>query len=304
MRVPPRLPVGWEKALRDAIEPRLGDGVAIEVLGSGLDCWAVLVDGGVVLRIPQHGDGAASVERQHTVLEALGERLPVPIPAPLFTVPNPLGPGRIGAYRHVAGDALDEDEWHRRGLLDDANASTVAAIVDAIAAFPADEAVALGVPVDDERTDLAGELAVIDQLVVPRLDAATSRDLVRRWERHLADDRCFAYEPGLVHGDLSLDHLLISGGRIAGLIDFGDITVTDPDLELGYLWAEAGRDFVTRVQVDRGRSVDDLLAAKLDFFQVRDEAADVRWAVEYGLDDLLETAITAITDTLSRLATR
>ena len=174
----------------------------------------------------------------------------------------------------------------------------IAAIVDAVAAFPADEALALGVPGDDERADLTEELAVIRELVVPRLDGATAGDLVRRWERHLADDLLFAYQPGLVHGDLSLDHLLVDGGRIVGLIDFGDTNVTDTDLEFGYLWAEAGREFVARVQSHRGRVVDDVLATKLDFFHIRDEAADVRWAVEYGLGDLLEPAVAALTETL------
>lgn len=302
MRVPPRLPEGWEPLVRAAVAGELGHDIALEVLGSGLDCWAVLADDDIVLRIPQHGDGARSVDRQVGLLAALADRVPVTIPFPLFTTPNPLGPGSIGASRFVAGEVADEDEWHRRGLLDDTNAAMIARIIEAIASFPVDRAVDLGVPVDDERSDLADELGRLRRHAPGRLSPDEVRDLLARWERYVADDAFFVNPPGLVHADLSLDHLLIADGEIVGLIDFGDVNVTDPDLELAYLWAEAGPEFVARVQRHRGRTVDARLAAKLDFAQLRSEAGDILWAVEHGMADLLAEATGWVRATLRRLA--
>lgn len=301
MRVPPRLPDGWEPAVRASISHELGDGVPLRVLGSGLDCWALLAGDDVVLRVPQHDEGAFSVERQQGVLGALAARMPVAIPVPLFTCPNPLGPGEIGAYRHVPGEVADEDEWHRRGLLDDENVATIARIIDAIASFPVDEAIRLGVPVDDPRADLADELAELRRHAPAHLAPAEAADLLDRCERYLDDDANFPAARGLVHADLSLDHLLLADGRIVGLIDFGDVSVTDPDLELHYLWAEGGPELVARIQRCRGRDLDARLVGKLDFAQLRDEAGDVLWAIEHGMDDLLAEATGWVRATLRRL---
>ncbi|WP_116998137.1 phosphotransferase [Desertimonas flava] len=301
MRVPPRLPDGWEPAVRRSVAGELGHDVGLEILGSGLDCWAVRAGDDIVLRIPQHDDGAASVDRQLGLLTELAERMPVAIPAPLFVVPNPLGPGSIGASRFVAGEVADEHEWHRRSYLDDTNASMIARIIDAIASFPVDRAVELGVPVDDERADLAQELDELRPHVGDLLSPDEAGDLLERWERYVADDDNFVNDPGLVHADLSLDHLLIDDGRIVGLIDFGDVNVTDPDLELAYLWAEAGPEFVGRVQRARGLTVDARLAGKLDFAQLRDETGDILWAIEHDMADLLTEATGWVRATLHRL---
>jgi len=300
MRVAARPPEGWERALAAALATVLDPGTSLRPLGAGLDCWAVLAGDDVVIKVPEHDDGAASVARQHRILAALRDRMPVAIPEPLFLAPNPLGPGDVGGYRLVAGEIVDEEDWHRRGLLTDANASAIAAIVDAIASFPAAEAERLGVPAIDQRVDVAGELDELrDSGALARLEPGDARALEARWEAYLADDANFAYEPALVHGDLSLDHLLVEGGRIVGLIDFGDVAVTDPDVELAYLWAEAGAGFVGRIQSCRGRRVDDRLAAKLDFARLRDRAGDVRWAIRYGRDHLLADALAEVRSLLA-----
>ncbi len=37
-----------------------------------------------------------------------------------------------------------------------------------------------------------------------------------------------SWEPALLHGDLSCDHILVDAGKISGIIDFGDLMVGDP----------------------------------------------------------------------------
>ncbi len=37
-----------------------------------------------------------------------------------------------------------------------------------------------------------------------------------------------SWEPVLLHGDLSCDHILVDAGKISGIIDFGDLMVGDP----------------------------------------------------------------------------
>jgi aminoglycoside phosphotransferase (APT) family kinase protein len=252
-----------------------------------------------VLRIPRNDGAVDSIARDQRLLPELAAHLPVPIPVPLFTAPNPLGPGAVGAYRMVEGEALDEDEWGRRGLLTEANALIIASIVDGLAGFPVDRARALGVTETGDRADLVADLARVRGEVAPLLEPALATRLVERWERFLADDAHFAGPPGFVHGDLSLDHLLVVDGTVAGLIDFGDVALGDPDADLGYLWAEAGRNYVAQVQAARGRTLDERLATKLEFLQLVDEVGDVLWALDFDDEPVRTRALGWVTASLA-----
>ncbi|MFJ4922106.1 phosphotransferase family protein [Streptomyces sp. NPDC088725] len=43
------------------------------------------------------------------------------------------------------------------------------------------------------------------------------------------------YDPAFVHGDLTAQHVFVENGRLTGIIDWGDATVTDRHYEIGQL---------------------------------------------------------------------
>ena len=62
----------------------------------------------------------------------------------------------------------------------------------------------------------------------------------------LEDDANFAYAPTLLHADLWPEHVLFSRdvGRLAGVIDFGDVSIGDPDYDLAFLALRLGPGFI------------------------------------------------------------
>lgn len=259
-------------------------------LGAGLDNVTVLLDGSIVLRLPKNDDGAESIEREARLLPELV--LDLPIPRFLFTAPNPLGPGSFCGYALVPGKVLSPGQWHARGLLDlPGPVEQVARTLDAVHAFPVEKAGKLGMPTWDLRDDFAADLSSIREEVLPKLTPGEGRALLDAWEGYLEDDANFAYRPTLTHGDVSLDHLLVTGDEITGLIDFGDAEIGDPDYDLSYLWAEAGSGFVRRVQARRGLPFTGLLARKLGFWSLADPALDVLFGLREGEPELVDDAL-------------
>ncbi|MDP9862320.1 MULTISPECIES: phosphotransferase [Streptosporangium] len=286
------LPDGWEPKVRDALSgvlPEVGN-ASLRPLGAGLDNVTLLLDGQIVLRLPKNADGAESVEREARLLPELA--LDLAIPRFLFTAPNPLGPGSFCGYRLVPGEVLAPEQWHARGLVDRPGpVGQVAAALDAVHAFPVETAEDLGVPVWDLREDFADDLDPIRQEVLPRLETMEGRALLVAWEGYLEDDANFAYRPTLTHGDMSLDHLLVTGEEITGLIDFGDTAIADPDYDLSYLWAEAGPEFVCRVQAHRDLPYSRRLVGKLDFWALAEPALDVVHGLEIDEPELVDEAL-------------
>ncbi|WP_433330895.1 phosphotransferase family protein [Spirillospora sp. CA-294931] len=299
----PDLPPGWERVVREAlaaVRPDLASG-PLRPLGAGFTSIALLLDGpdAYVLRFPKNQDGADGAEREARLLPELAARLDVPIPRFAFTAPNPFGPGDFHAYPLVPGDSLSEDEWRERGLLDEPDPPRqIAEMLDAVHSFPMDRAKELGVEEWDLRATFTEQLAPLHAEVLPLLSPSAAKALLTAWEGYVGDDANFDYEPTLIHADISLDHLLVTGTRITGLIDFGDVTISDPDYEFCYLWPEAGRDFVTRVQRHRGLALTPRLEAKLRFWTLADPATDLLHAREHDLPDLHAETLVYLRDLL------
>ncbi|WP_269811970.1 phosphotransferase family protein [Nocardia acididurans] len=270
----------------------------MRVLGAGMDSVALLVEGGggeFVVRLPKGRDGAEGVAREARVLPELGERVSLPIPRFAFLAGNPLGPGECCVYAAVPGESLGADEWRERGMLaDDAVAGAVGRFIDEVQGFPVGRAMELGVPVRDMRGEFAEDLESVRAQVVPLLSERVGRALVERWEGYLAEAGNFGYTPTVMHGDVSLDHLLVTGNRVSGVIDFGDLQIGDPDFDLCYLFMGAGAEFVGRVQDRRGRAFDERLRRKLVFWACADSAIDALHGIEHGMVEFTEWSVRRI----------
>ena len=68
------------------------------------------------------------------------------------------------------------------------------------------------------------------------------------WSAILASAEMLSPSPAglvLTHGDLHLRHVLISDGALAAVIDFGDVCLADPCIDLVLIWSllpPGGRD--------------------------------------------------------------
>ncbi|WP_330184916.1 phosphotransferase [Nocardia sp. NBC_01503] len=272
----------------------------MRVLGEGQENVAVLVGDTYVVRLPKDEDGAEGVAREGRLLAELAGTLMIRVPRYEFTMPNPLGPGECAVYPVVPGEVLRAEEWHARGLLEkDETATVIAEFIDGVQRFSVDRAREFGIEEPDFRADFAADLELVRAQVIPLLSAADGRELVRRWEGYLGRDGNFEYSPVLIHADVSLDHLLVTGDRITGVIDFGDAQIGDPDYDLCYLWPEAGPEFVRRVQNCRGLPFDERLTGKLNFWAVSDAAIDVLHAIEHDMPQFRDDRLRRLRDALA-----
>jgi aminoglycoside phosphotransferase (APT) family kinase protein len=225
--------------------PDLGAG-GVRPFGNGWDNTAFLVNGGLVFRFPRKQSAVALLEREVRVMPLLAPRLPLPVPHPRWAGrPTERYPWPFAGYRRLAGMTAD------RAALSDgermAAAEPLGAFFAALHALPAD---GLDLPPDEVgRTAFARRM--------PELRARLAH---LRQRGHIADPepllRLFA-EPFpapapravVVHGDPYVRHLLVDDARrICGVIDWGDVHVGDPavDLQVAYYLPRPARDIFLR----------------------------------------------------------
>ncbi len=219
------------------------------VAESGWDNVTFRLGDGMVVRLPSASEYALAVAKEQRWLPVLARRLPLPIPVPLAQ-------GRPGAgypfpwsvYRWLPGEPASAERVSDpvRFALDLAGFLAALRGVDAAdGPRPGKHNWFRGATLRTYDAQAGRALAALDG----HLDIDAAREI---WTAALAApwdgaDRWF-------HGDVAPGNLLLDGGELAAVIDFGTCGVGDPSCDLAIAWtlltAEGRQAFRERLSVD------------------------------------------------------
>jgi aminoglycoside phosphotransferase (APT) family kinase protein len=208
---------------------------AVESLAEGWDNSVFLVGGEWVFRFPRRAAALPGLRREIAVLPRIGPRLPLPVPVPRFLgVPAAGYPWPFWGARLLPGHELAE-----AGLAEAGRGPAAARTGEFLRALH-----------DPGLADVAGPGLLADPLRrgYPAVRVPMARERLARLERagvweggpairgFLAEAERLGPPAGplvLVHGDLHVRHLLVDdAGRAAGVIDWGDVCLADPAVDL------------------------------------------------------------------------
>ena len=204
----------------------LADLPIIEV-GEGWDNKLFRLGDQLAVRLPRRAIAAQLIDQEQRWLPQIASRLPVPIPAPVRIGRPGLGfpwawlvvPWFEGETAAV-GDSVD------LALL----ASELGGFLRALH-LPAPD----GAPSNPWRSSLRARATITLQnleRVEPMVDGGA---VLGVWERALSTPT-WAGPRLWLHGDLHPGNLVIRDGRLAAVIDFGDMTSGDPAIDLSVGW--------------------------------------------------------------------
>jgi aminoglycoside phosphotransferase (APT) family kinase protein len=277
------------------------DAASAWLLGEGWDNSVWVVEETWAFRFPRRQIAIPGVEREVRVLPALAPRLPVQIPEPRFVgVPSgrypwpffgaALLPGVEPAQTELTDDERSDLGRALGGFLRVLHASETLEAVDPARALPVDF---------NRRADMSVRVPRARENLAYLRESGLWRP-PRDLERILAPAELLPpsrAELVLAHGDLHLRHVLVSEGGLAAVIDFGDVCLADPCIDLVLAWSlltprGRGRFFaeygpVTDAQLLRSR----VLAIMLDSMLAR-------YAQGIGNVSLQKEAVAAIERTL------
>ncbi len=273
-------------------------GATLVRLGEGMDSVAVLAGDSFVFRFAKHADAALGLRREIALLPRLAPVLPVAVPRLEYAGDRSADGLPFVGYPLIRGEPLQRPLFDGLGpetrdrVLDD-----LAALLAVVHAFPVDDAAACGVRPYATRSGYADDLRHARSEVLPLLDAEARRAVEARLSAFLDDDANFAAPPVLLHGDLWPEHVLYSpaSGRLAGVIDWGDLCLGDPEYDLAFLARRLGPEFQDGLlrcspPADPARTAAKLVAIAL-FSALEDAAAGLTRGdgglVESALSDVL-----------------
>ncbi|MFB9722173.1 phosphotransferase [Planobispora longispora] len=214
-------------------------GAPVTLLATGWDNTVHLVGERWVFRFPRRAVALPGVEREIATLSALAPALPLALPVPTrIGRPGGLYPWPFWGAELIPGGELAEADLPETGRV--RAAADLGAFLRALHDPRLVAEAGSGLPADPMRR---GDPGVRAPMARERLDRLARRGT---WEPDPAVERLLAEgekadpPPGpaaVVHGDLHLRHLLVGpDGRATGVIDWGDLCLADPavDLSLAY----------------------------------------------------------------------
>ncbi len=219
--------VGLVRALLAEQQPDLQH-LPLTELAWGWDNVIYRLGDELVVRLPRRAAAAALVDHEQRWLPELAAGLPLPVPAPVrFGVPGGGFPWSWSICPWLDGDPAAE---HPIGDLAGA-AAILGRFLVALHQPGADDAPAnpyRGVP-------LADRAASTEQRILQLGDTLDGPAVRACWNEALRAPE-WSGPPIWLHGDLHPANLLVTGGRLAAVIDFGDITAGDPATDLSVAW--------------------------------------------------------------------
>jgi aminoglycoside phosphotransferase (APT) family kinase protein len=197
-------------------------------IGAGWDNQLFRLGDALAVRLPRRAASAASIEQEQRWLPRLAPRLPVPVPVPLrIGRPGSGFPWSWSVVPWFAGEsvllATPQDP--------EPLAAALGQFLRALHQPAPDDAPHnpwRGVPLATRTTKVREQVRQLHGLV----DGFAVLGL---WE-HVVSAPSWPGPPMWIHGDLHPGNLLISGGRLSAVIDFGDLTAGDPATDLAVIW--------------------------------------------------------------------
>ena len=246
-------------------------GVRPEYLGRGWDNFCVEYPNDIVFRLPTRKLGADILRHEIAALPIIASAISTPQVPEIRYVGESQGgyPYAFIGYPKISGQTADQIEWSHQDRL--RAARVLGSFLRALHRVDPEQTALEDLPVDDPAKrdpsrileKLRTRLALIESRKGPlsdtMLEALTAAELAAEQQLHPC-------ESCLIHGDLYPRHVVGQSGEIKGVIDWGDVQIGDPsiDLSIAYtffqpeerpaFWAAHGRpesDFNRPVMIAR-----------------------------------------------------
>jgi aminoglycoside phosphotransferase (APT) family kinase protein len=257
---------------------------SVRLVGEGFDNSVWVVDEQWAFRFPRRAIAVPLVAREVSVLPRVAPLLPAPVPFPMFVgAESTLFPRPFFGHRLLRGVEAAE-----AGLTDAQRASLGVGMGRFLRALHATATLEAAdgertLPVDpNRRAEMPYRVGMTRDRLGALEDLQPARR--RRVEQILAEAEKLAPSSAnvLLHGDLHVRHVLVEQGTLSGIIDWGDVCVGDPSIDLLFVWSALPPD-ARREFFEEYGAIGDETALRAQVLAIHLSAVLVLYARDQGL---------------------
>lgn len=236
---------------------------SIKVIGEGFDSVAYLANDEYIFKRSKHKEAAQNMKKEIKVLRYLEGKLSLEIPIiDYYDEEN-----NICGYKKIKGEVLTPEMYSSMsGDEQEQLAKDIANFLTLLHSLPLPEIEELE---SDIVQDYKSDYDALKVMIYDKIPSKSKTYLDALFRRILSDERITKYSVALCHNDLSCNHIIMKNNRVVGIIDFGDVAITDRDRDFIYLLEnsdeEIGREFGLKVLDYYNHPDKDAAILKADF---------------------------------------
>lgn len=265
---------------------------------SGWTNFAIKVDDKYLFRFPRNKEAYVAINKEYKILEILNKKLPSNIKVPNYIYSSPNGDYPFVGYEMIQGKFLTDevfrslDETKKDGVL-----NNMATFLNILHSIDYKELNLEPINPIEWYKDLFDR---VKKICFKYFDDNLKEKTTQLFDMFFDDETMHNYEPTLVHGDLSEDHIIVTRDGV-GIIDFGDLMVFDPAYDL--IWAYiCGADFYNKLFVDYTGHKDNYFEHRIrDFHIIRPPYDGIIYADEIHDDNMINEELKKLTQNFEKL---
>ena len=217
----------------------------IKVLGEGLDSVAYLVNNDYIFKNSKHQEARDNLKKEVQVLNYIRGKVSLQVP----TIEYYSEEYNLCGYKEIKGTILTPKMYKQLSAEEQDNLSRdIASFLKELHSLPLPNINDLEL---DVLEDYESDYKELKDKIYNKISEKAKTYLDSLFARILNDERITRYEVALCHNDLSCNHIVMNNNKVVGIIDFGDVAITDRDKDFVYLLEnsdeEIGREFGLKV---------------------------------------------------------
>ncbi len=244
----------------------------ISYVDEGDNSEVYLVNNLYIFRLPKHERASTSLKKEIKILPKIKNSLNLSIPDFTFIgKPSRIFPMYYAGYKKIEGKALSKKTFNNLSTQEkDKTAQQIAVFLKKLHSFPIKDNEKEYLKVKDFKAKCKSDYHGAKEKIYPILTSAERKSLDKIFKEYLNNSYNFKYKPTLIHNDLSYDHIFFDTkeNRICGIIDFGNITIGDPDYDFTLIAYYYGEKFIKRIIKYYEHQNEKRLMEKLKLFQI------------------------------------
>lgn len=208
----------------------------------------VIVNETVVFRFPKYEKGIDSLKKETEILEAIKNKVSIPIPNPIYQSFEKWEAGKVFVgYNLIPGSPLWKTSF--ASIKNEEVLKRLASqLVNFLIEIHSISKKALPIEETNPRKEMVNLYQRIQNKLYPFMRKEAQRQISYSFETFLSSKTCINLNTTLVHGDFGATNILwdLTNYNISGIIDFGGSSIGDPAYDFAGILSSYGEDFFNR----------------------------------------------------------